>query len=766
MPHLMVSLFGSYRAVLDGSALNAFETNKTRALLAFLMVESDRPHRREALAALFWSDSPESAARNNLRQTLYRLRQVIADQEAAPPHLLVTSNEIQFDTASDYWLDVAAFSALLAASQRHHPHNPALCEECVGRLRTAIGLYQGDFLSGFSLSNCPQFDWWMLRRQEEYHRKAIDALARVGKFYASRRNYSQAAEFAQKEIDLEPWREAAHRRLMRALALSGQRTVALRQYQVCREILSKELGIEPSPETKRLYEQIRNGKILKIREKRIDRRIMYSASQGSTSSILTAAYSAAAPAQVLGRGSELARLYHHLGATLNSQGRVVFVIGEAGSGKTMLVAEFVRQAMQAYEDLLSTWGSSSAHSGAGDPYLPFREALRMLFGDLEAGLNRGLITEAHAMRVRTALPEVVQALVENGPDLLGTLLTRETLEKMSQELGGIDPVWQPLLENRASSHPPRIPGTERIGVFSALNDLQRLSRASNPSALEQAAIFDQMTQVLQALARRRPLVLVLDDLQWADPSSANLLFHLGRRLAGSRILIAGAYRPEDVTRVTTQARHPLDSIVNELQSLYGEIHVDLDRADGRRFIEALLDSEPNHLDQEFRQTLYRHTRGHPLFTVELLRGLQERGDLVQDEAGYWIAGPNVDWERLPPRAEAVIAEHLEHLPRDWRKLLAAASVQGETFVAEVLTEATGVSDGEVVECLSGPLSKQHRIVEARGRESLGYKSVSIYQFRHSLYQKYLYRSLDVVERGRLQEATHMILEALRTPDLQ
>jgi DNA-binding SARP family transcriptional activator len=765
MPHLMVSLFGSYRAVLDGSPLNAFETNKTRALLAFLMVESDRPHRREALAALFWSDWPESAARNNLRQTLYRLRQVIADQGASPPHLLVTSNEIQFDTASDYWLDVATFGALLAASQRHHPNNPALCEECVGRLRTAIGLYQGDFLSGFSLSNCPQFDWWTLRKQEEYHRKAIDALARVGKFYASRRNYSQAGEFAQKEIDLEPWREAAHRRLMRALALSGQRTVALRQYQVCREILSTELGIEPSPETRRLYEQIRNGKILKIREKRIDRRIVYSASEGSASSILTAAYPAAMPARLVGRGSELARLYHHLGAMLNSQGRVVLITGEAGSGKTMLVAEFIRQAMQAYDNLLSTWGSSSAHSGAGDPYLPFREALRMLFGDLEAGLNRGLITEAHAMRVRTALPEVVQALVENGPDLLGTLLARETLEKMSQELGGIEPTWQPLLENRAARS-AQTPGTEQMAVFSALNHLQQIALASNPSAPDQAAIFDQMTQVLQALARRRPLVLVLDDLQWVDPDSANLLFHLGRRLAGSRILIAGAYRPEDVTRVTTQARHPLDAIINELQSLYGEIRVDLDEADGRRFVEALLDSESNHLDQAFRQTLYRHTRGHPLFTVELLRGLQERGDLLQDEAGYWIAGPNLDWERLPPRAEAVIAERLQRLPRDWRKLLAAASVQGETFIAEVLAEATGVNEAEVVECLSGPLSKQHRLVEARGRESSGDKSLSIYQFRHNLYQKYLYQSLDVVERGRLEEATHAILEAPRTPDSQ
>ncbi|HZD56939.1 MAG TPA: AAA family ATPase, partial [Anaerolineales bacterium] len=578
-------------------------------------------------------------------------------------------------------------------------------------------------------------------------------------------NYIQAGEFAQKEIDLEPWREAAHRRLMRALALSGQRTVALRQYQVCREILSRELSIEPSPETRRLYEQIRNGKILKIREKRVDRRIIYSGSAASNSAIITAAYSSAAPPQVLGRGSELARLYHHLGATLNSQGRVVFVTGEAGSGKTMLMAEFVRQAMQAFEDLLSTWGGSSAHSGTGDAYLPFREAFRMLFGDLQGGVNRGLITEAHAMRMHTALPEVVQALVENGPDLAGTLLARETLEKVSQELSGLEHTGQPLLKT-GTGRRSAAPGLKTVPVLAALHHFRQVALTSSSSGLEQTAIFDQVTQLLQALARRHPLVLVLDDLQWADAGSANLLFHLGRRLAGSRILIAGAYRSEDLVRLDRQARHPLDPVINELRSLYGEIHVDLDQADGRRFVDALLDSEANHLDRGFRETLYRQTRGHPLFTLELLRGLQERGDLLQDEGDYWIAGPGLDWEQLPPRAEAVIAERFQRLPGEWRKLLAAASVQGETFIAEVLAGTVGMDESEAIECLSGPLSKKYRVVDARGRESAGDRPLSIYRFRHGLYQKFLYQSLDAVEQGRLREASQAILAALEAGDSQ
>ena len=77
----------------------------------------------------------------------------------------------------------------------------------------------------------------------------------------------------------------------------------------------------------------------------------------------------------------------------------------------------------------------------------------------------------------------------------------------------------------------------------------------------------------------------------------------------------------------------MEPVVNELQRDFGDIVLDLDQADaaaGRELLEAILDSEPNRLGETFRETLYRHTGGHPLFTLELLRGMRERGDLVQD----------------------------------------------------------------------------------------------------------------------------------------
>ncbi|MBE9508568.1 MAG: tetratricopeptide repeat protein, partial [Chloroflexi bacterium] len=287
-------------------------------------------------------------------------------------------------------------------------------------------------------------------------------------------------------------------------------------------------------------------------------------------------------------------------------------------------------------------------------------------------------------------------------------------------------------------------------------------KATGPGAPgpQQSDLFEQYTRVLQALARQAPLVLVLDDLQWADGGSIGLLFHLGRQLAGSRILIVGAYRSEEVALGRGGERHPLEPVVNEFQRDFGDIAVDVDQAENRDFVEAFLDSEPNRLGLPFREMLCRQTRGHPLFTVELLRGMQERGDLVQDQEGRWVEGPALDWETLPARVEAVIAERIGRLAQPLRGVLRAASVEGETFTAEVVAQVRAADEREMVARLSGELDRRHRLVRAQGVLRIDSQHLSRYRFRHILFQKYLYSSLDDVERVHLHEDVGNVLEAL------
>ena len=137
--------------------------------------------------------------------------------------------------------------------------------------------------------------------------------------------------------------------------------------------------------------------------------------------------------------------------------------------------------------------------------------------------------------------------------------------------------------------------------------------------------------MLRALSKDRTLIVILDDLHWADSASLNLLFHLSRALMDCRVLIIGTYRPDDVALGRGDERHPLEPILNELKRYGGDIVIDLSEArthEGRAFVDALIDAEPNQLNEAFRAELFTRTGGHPLFTVEMLRNLKERGDLV------------------------------------------------------------------------------------------------------------------------------------------
>jgi tetratricopeptide (TPR) repeat protein len=394
--------------------------------------------------------------------------------------------------------------------------------------------------------------------------------------------------------------------------------------------------------------------------------------------------------------------------------------------------------MEAHPDLLVAGGTCNAYSGVGDPYLPFRELLAMLTGEVEARWAAGAIGQDQARRLWNALPAAIEALLAHGPHVMPTLVPGEALLARAEVA---------------------CPGAGWLGQLR-----ERVERGrSGADGLEQSHLFQQVSNVLQALSEDHALLLILDDLQWVDWTSAGLLFHLGRRLEGSRILIVGAYRPEELTARADGERHPLDKVLAEFKRLYGDVWLDLadvDEPQGRHFVEELLETEPNRLEEGFRQALAERAGGHPLFTVELLRAMQERGDLVRDEAGRWVEGPALDWERLPARVEGVVAERIERLGEDLRDVLTVASVEGEDFTAEVVAQVRAVEARELMRRLSGELQREHRLVRARGLLRLDARRLALYRFQHHLFQKYLYNHLDEAERAYLHEDVGTVLEAL------
>ena len=642
---------------------------------------------------------------------------------------------------------MTAFTALLQS-----PDASGL--ETIQRWEKAVDLYQGDFLQDFSLPDSPEFEVWALLSREQFRRQVMDTLHRLVEVLAQRGEYERALKHAWRQTELDPWREEAHLQVMRLLALGGRRSEALAQYNTCRRLLAEELGVDPAEATTKLYEQIRDGTLQ---------------APAPVSPILAVSVEpppfldeqpveAERPIFVVREG-ELGQLHGFLELALAGQGRVVFVTGEAGSGKTALLQEFARRALAAHADLVVAGGHGNAQTGLGDPYLPFREILDLLTGDVRAQWAAGAMPRDQALRLWAMLPHAARALVEVGPDLIDTFVLRSALQKRAAQFA---------------------PGESQTYLAERLEQGQ----AAVPSAAspQQSGLFEQYTRVLQALAQQGPLLLVVDDLQWADLGSISLLFHLGRQLGTSPILIVGAYRPEEIAvRSYTPGtgpgqtlsmeggqaspassgqdeRHPLEPVVHELQRIFGDITVNLSQAESRSFVDALLDSEPNRLGTAFREMLYRQTRGHPLFTVELLRGLHERGDLLRDPEGRWVEGPALDWDRLPARVEAVIAERIARLAQPLRAVLQVACVEGQVFTAEVVAQVLGRDERATVKQLSSALDRRHRLVQAQALEVVGARRVSRYQFRHSLFQKYLYDSLDGAERAYLHEDVGTVLE--------
>jgi len=732
MAKLVVRLLGGFHVELDGRAIHRFESDKCRALLAYLVVEAGRPHRRETLSGLLWPDRPDAVARANLRQALSALRRALtvsaAPKDAAANFLFVTPTDVQFNTASDTTLDVADLQAFARPGEGHaRPRHEQVLPETLC----------ADFLAGFALPDSETFQAWVLDKQEHYHRLTLDILDEQAATFEEIGDYGKAVAAARLQLRMEPWLEEAHRRCMRDLALGGRRDEALHQYELCCRSLEAELAAEPSESTQALFADIQAGRLVAPGQG-LGRRPPSTApgearlrsgclgeQAGAGPARLAGRLgeqAGAGPARLAGREDELGALTRHLYGALAGETGVIFVSGDPGSGKTALLEAFAASALAEHPDLLVA-GARCSPGGTRDPFAPLRRLAEMLFGDLYRDVAWRPAGREEVDRLGAATGLALACLEEHGPDLAGTLIPTASIAR-------------------------------RAGLSS---DGTRGGPTSQET-LSQTALFDQFLCTLAAIARQRPLVLLLDDLHWVDDATAAFLLHLGREVADSRLLVLGAYRSEplgmsrrDPTTGET-VRHPLASAIDELRRLKGEIVVDLDRADGRAFVEAYVDGEPNRLGSRFRDALYAQTGGHALFTVELLRNLQERRELLKDEAGRWVAHESLDWGRLPTRVEAAIADRIERLPDQEREILTAASVQGDDFSGELVAEVTGRPVREVVTCLSRSLARMHHLVRSTVVSRADSRQGSLYRFTHHLFQKYLYDQLDAAERGQLHVA--------------
>ena len=267
MEQLKISLFAPLQIELHDEALADFRTQKVLALLVYLAAEPETAHRRETLMTLLWPGMPDTSARANLRQVLFHLRKAIPDfavadsagADEAVPLLLANRHTVQLNPAAPISIDISQFETLMDQVQTHDHHSLLTCQPCREKLEAAVALYTDHFLADFYLDDSNEFEEWAEIERQKFLRRELDALETLTAIALHQQAYAAAQTYAERQLELDEYREGAYQQLMEILARNGQRGEALTVYERCRRLFNEELGMEPAARTTELYEQILAG---------------------------------------------------------------------------------------------------------------------------------------------------------------------------------------------------------------------------------------------------------------------------------------------------------------------------------------------------------------------------------------------------------------------------------------------------------------------------------------------------------------------------
>ena len=390
-PLLHIRLLGAFQLTYGDQPVTTVSHTRLQSLLAYLVLHADTSHPRQYLSFLLWPDSAEAQARTNLRKLCFQLRQALPDPDL---FLRLDNHSIQWKPNAPYTLDVDELRQLLKTLAQEPPSS--------AHLTKLVDLYVGELLP-----SC--YDDWLLPLRQQFHDSVMSALNRLVTLLEQQRAYGDGIRYARRLLHFDPLQERTYQQLIRLHALNGERSSALRTYHDCMMMLKRDLGVEPDTATTGLYEEILTGRFAAQREGAVGNDPHPTPSPMPTTPRHNPAFPAFLGAQAsshaatnvpfVARTRELAQLDGCLASALAGRGQVIFVSGETGTGKSALVQEFARRAQQAHPGLVVATGACHTHAGIGDPYLPFRDVLNVLAGDVEARYASGAITRENARRL-------------------------------------------------------------------------------------------------------------------------------------------------------------------------------------------------------------------------------------------------------------------------------------------------------------------------------------------------------------------------------
>ncbi|MDW8215079.1 MAG: AAA family ATPase [Roseiflexaceae bacterium] len=331
-PPVRIVLLGDIRIEAGEERTSLPQRESLRRLMTRLALQPRQPFPRKHLAFTLWPDDDPADALANLRRHLHLLRSLLPP--VAREWLVVSTQHIVWNAPPECQVDVYAFEREWTT---------------LHEMEGAAGLYRGDLAPGIDT------DDEILVRREALRQRYLALLKSLARTWMDRRDWDRAGRWARLLMSHDPWDEEAVRLAMTAATFAGNRTAALDMYRALAQDLERELHIQPAPETTALYHDI------------LHHRLACSPKPDSPS----------ATPLFIGRDDELQQLADLMRSAAQGRGRIVFVSGQPGIGKTSLVQEAVSRSGDEPSDMHVFWGYCQPARSIGDrhPYLPWRHIL-------------------------------------------------------------------------------------------------------------------------------------------------------------------------------------------------------------------------------------------------------------------------------------------------------------------------------------------------------------------------------------------------------
>ncbi len=482
--------------------------------------------------------------------------------------------------------------------------------------------------------------------------------------------------------------------------------------------------------------------------------------------------------KLIGREEELQRLIRIFNDVRSKNGSTVFISGEAGIGKTRLVEEFANNISQ---DCDIKFLKGNCLQESMQPLLPFREAFRkgnlqhLISGDPPPKVISTYLIDNTGILISKAEREISDLNGDIFAPMLETIesFVKDSLSEMgkSEDEGAglntigygkykiviqsgekfslatiikgtkseflIDDMNEKLYEaeNKLESWDGDVSETEKVesqvSWFTESNKYEGEYLVDDPE-IKQDNLFENILLGLKRSTEEKPIVLFLDDLQWADPTTLSLLHYISRNTKETRLLILGTYRPEDILCDDKRKSHRFKITKQNMNrdGLYEEIELHrLTKKDSAKIVQSILESID--IENDFLTEIFKKTDGNPFYILEIVKFLIDEEYLIKKD-DMWKLDKKLDSIDLPSRVNDLIFRRLERLLDEQRKILSCGSVEGEKFSSKIIEKVLDYNRLNLLQHLN-ELENKHNLI----------RSVEDgYNFSHSTIRDILYKNIN------------------------